>query len=140
MTTVGTLPAVRLHRGVLPRWTPVALLAGAMLLTAGLFAVTALQGQAGFVVVAAVLFTPAVRRLGPDLRFWSASYAVYLLAVFFPQSSTFRLLVPLFPLLGAVAAPRSRVYRIGIVVACIVGQLLWLFACWWFNGYDWTPP
>lgn len=57
MTTVGTLPAVRLHRGVLPRWTPVALLAGAMLLTAGLFAVTALQGQAGFVVVAAVMFT-----------------------------------------------------------------------------------
>lgn len=92
------------------------------------------------VAFAAVLFTPAVRRLGPDLRFWSASYAVYLLAVFFPQSSTFRLLVPLFPLLGAVAAPRSRVYRIGIVVACIVGQLLWLFACWWFNGYDWTPP
>ena len=57
MTTVGTLPAVRLHRGALPRWAPLALLVGAMLLTAGLFAVTALQGQAGFVVVAAVLFT-----------------------------------------------------------------------------------
>ncbi|MCY7412787.1 MAG: hypothetical protein LH471_07095, partial [Salinibacterium sp.] len=49
----------------------------------------------------AVLFTPAVRRLGLDIRFWSASYALYLLAVFFPQSSTFRLLLPAFPLLGA---------------------------------------
>ncbi|MHC5797202.1 hypothetical protein ACVXZ4_13700 [Lacisediminihabitans sp. FW035] len=89
---------------------------------------------------AAALFTPAVRRLGTDLRFWSASYAVYLLAVFFPQSSTFRLLVPLFPLLGAVAQPRSRPYRIGIVAACIVGQFAWLALCWWVDGYDWTPP
>ena len=92
------------------------------------------------VAFAAVLFTPAVRRLGPDLRFWSASYAVYLLAVFFPQSSTFRLLVPLFPLLGAAAQPRSRVYRVGIVAACIVGQFAWLSLCWWVDGYDWTPP
>lgn len=96
----------------------------------------------GLVVVAfaALLFTRAVRRLGPDLRFWSASYAVYLLAVFFPQSSTFRLLVPLFPLLGAVAGPRSRLYRVGIVVVCILGQFAWLTICWWVDGYDWTPP
>lgn len=89
---------------------------------------------------AALLFTPAVRRLGPELRFWSASYAVYLLAVFFPQSSTFRLLVPLFPLLGAVAGPRSVAYRVGLVLACIVGQFVWLWLCWWVDGYDWTPP
>ncbi|CAN5491618.1 hypothetical protein BH10ACT4_BH10ACT4_05160 [soil metagenome] len=92
------------------------------------------------VAFAAALFTPAVRRLGPDLRFWSASYAIYLLAVFFPQSSTFRLLLPLFPLLGAVAQPRSRPYRIAIVVACVVGQFVWLAICWWVDGYDWTPP
>ena len=92
------------------------------------------------VAFALTLFTPAVRRLGPDLRFWSASYAVYLLAVFFPQSSTFRLLVPLFPLLGAVAQPRSRLYRMGIVAACIVGQSVWLLVCWWVDAYDWTPP
>ena len=45
-------------------------------------------------------------RDGVDVRFWLASYALYLLAVFFPQSSTFRLLVPMFPLLGVVAQPR----------------------------------
>ncbi|WP_246142200.1 hypothetical protein [Lacisediminihabitans profunda] len=104
----------------------------------GLFAVPLLFLAVGLFAV--FLFIPPVRRLGVDLRFWSASYAVYLLAVFFPQSSTFRLLVPLFPLLGAVAQPRSPVYRVAIVALCIAGQVGWLYACWWVNGYDWTPP
>jgi hypothetical protein len=88
----------------------------------------------------AILFIPPVRRLGVDLRIWLGSYAVYLLAVFFPQSSTFRLLMPMFPLLGAVAQPRSPVYRASVVVLMIAGQFGWLYVCWWVNGYDWTPP
>ncbi len=96
----------------------------------------------GLVVVGffAALFTPAARRLGVDLRFWIASYALYLLAVFFPQSSTFRLLVPLFPALGILAQPKSVVYRVLLVVAMIGGQILWVFVGWWVNGRDWTPP
>lgn len=89
---------------------------------------------------AASLFTPWVRRLGVDIRFWSASYGLYLLAVFFPQSSTFRLLLPLFPMLGAVAQPRSLGYRACLVVLFVAGQFGWLYLCWWVNGYDWTPP
>lgn len=92
---------------------------------------------AGF---AAMLFLPAVRRLGIDLRLWVASYGLYLLAVFFPQSSTFRLLMPMFPLLGAAAQPKSAFYRVSLVIVMIVGQFGWLYICWWFNGYDWTPP
>jgi hypothetical protein len=101
----------------------------------------------GIVVVAALilafalmLFAPAARRLGVDLRLWLASYALYLLAVFFPQSSTFRLLMPMFPLLGAVAAPRNLLYRVAIVLLCIAGQWGWLLICWGVDGYDWTPP
>ncbi len=94
-------------------------------------------GVAGFF---ALLFTPAVKRLGPDLRFWIASYAIYLLAVFFPQSSTFRLLVPEFPLLGALAQPRAWWYRVGIVLLCIAGQWQWIHLAWTVDGYDWTPP
>ncbi|WP_241976476.1 MULTISPECIES: hypothetical protein [unclassified Cryobacterium] len=86
------------------------------------------------------LLLPAVRRLGADLRFWLASYGLYLLAVFFPQSSTFRLLMPMFPLLGAVAQPRSAVYRVGIVLLFIAGQWVWLLLCWGVDGADWTPP
>lgn len=88
----------------------------------------------------AALFTPWARRLGPDLRFWIASYALYLLAVFFPQSSTFRLLVPLFPALGALAQPRSKLYRVGLVLLFIAGQVAWVQIAWWVDGYDWTPP
>lgn len=96
----------------------------------------------GVVVVGfvALFFVPAVRRLGVDLRLWLASYALYLLAVFFPQSSTFRLLIPMFPLAGALAQPRSRVYRVALVVVMVAGQFGWLYICWWIDGYDWTPP
>ena len=88
----------------------------------------------------AFLFSRPARRLGVDLRFWLAGYAVYLLAVFFPQTSTFRLLMPLAPALGAVAIPRSALYR-GILVALgIGGQIVWMYFCWWVNGYDWSPP
>ncbi|TFC85270.1 hypothetical protein E3T24_08940 [Cryobacterium sp. TmT2-59] len=88
----------------------------------------------------AALFLPPVKRLGVDLRLWLASYALYLLAVFFPQSSTFRLLMPMFPLLGALAPPRNTGYRIALVLAGILGQWGWLLLCWGVDGADWTPP
>lgn len=89
---------------------------------------------------AAFLASPAVRRLGSDIRFWSISYSLYLLAVFFPQSSTFRILAPLFPLLGAFALPRSTWYRWGLVVLFLLLQVGWLLICWGIDGRDWTPP
>lgn len=89
---------------------------------------------------AGFLLTPWARRLGPDLRFWLASYALYLLAVFFPQSSVFRLLVPLAPALGALAVPRSPIWRASLLVAGVVGQVIWTFGVWRADVYDWTPP
>jgi Gpi18-like mannosyltransferase len=86
------------------------------------------------------MFSPWVKRLGVDLRLWVASYVLYLLAVFFPQSSTFRLLIPVFPLLGALAVPRSLLYRTLLVAAFIAGQVGWIYIAWWVDGYDWTPP
>ncbi|EAR24576.1 integral membrane protein [marine actinobacterium PHSC20C1] len=86
------------------------------------------------------LFTRPARRLGVDLRLWVASYALYLLAVFFPQSSTFRLLMPMFPLAGALALPRSPSYRVLLLIACIAGQWAWIHIAWWVDNYDWSPP
>ena len=98
-------------------------------------------GLAVLVVGFAVfLFVPPMKKLGVVIRFYLASYALYVLAVFFPQSSTFRLLAPLFPALGVLAAPRSRVYRVIIVVLSIAAQWWWLNACWKVDGNDWTPP
>jgi hypothetical protein len=88
----------------------------------------------------AFMFSRSVKKLGPDIRFWTASYVVYLLAVFFPQSSTFRVLMPTFPILGALAQPKSKAYRVGLVLVFIVLQWGWLHIAWWVDGYDWTPP
>jgi hypothetical protein len=90
--------------------------------------------------VAALMFTPWVRRLGVDLRLWVASYLLYLLAVFFPQSSTPRLLLPTFPLFGALAQPSAWWYRVGMVLLLVAGQVGWVHIAWWVDGADWTPP
>ena len=89
---------------------------------------------------ALLLFEPHVRRLGPEIRLWSASYLVYLLLVFFPQSSIFRLLLPLSPLWGAVAVPRSRVWRIGVLAACLVGQWWWIYNMYALANTYWQIP
>ncbi|MGV2983106.1 hypothetical protein ACNPNP_05295 [Microbacterium sp. AGC85] len=88
----------------------------------------------------ALLFAPQVRRLGVDLRLWSASYLLYLLAVFFPQSSTFRLLMPLTPLWGAVAVPKSRVYRFGVLAFCLLGQWVWIHHMYALGNTYWQVP
>jgi hypothetical protein len=91
---------------------------------------------AGF---AALLFTPAVRRIGETSRLWLASYALYLFAVFFPQSSVFRLLMPMAPLAGA-AVPRSRTARAAVLIGCLALQALWL---WCVDGQPqvyWSVP
>lgn len=91
-------------------------------------------------VGAALLRAPQVRAVGVDLRLWSASYLLYLLAVFFPQSSTFRLLLPLSPLWGAVAVPRSRLWRIGVLVLCLAGQWLWIYHIYALGNTFWQVP
>lgn len=93
-------------------------------------------------VVAAglILFAPQVRRLGVDLRLWTASYLLYLLAVFFPQSSTFRLLIPLTPLVGALAVPRSRLYRVAVLALCVLGQWVWIFHMYAQGNTYWQIP
>ncbi|WP_445443690.1 hypothetical protein [Clavibacter sp. km1a] len=99
--------------------------------------IAVLAAVAAFVVV---LTRPSVRALGPELRIWVASYGLYLLAVFFPQSSLFRLLLPMIPLAGALAVPRSRAYRAAVVVAMVAGQWIWIDLVWRATAGDWTPP
>ena len=89
---------------------------------------------------AALLYSPQVRAMGSDLRLWSASYLLYLLAVFFPQSSTFRLLLPLSPMWGAVAVPRSRWWRFGVLALCLVGQWLWIYPMYALGNTFWQVP
>ncbi len=91
-------------------------------------------------LTALLLFEPHVKRLGVDVRLWSASYLLYLLAVFFPQSSTFRLLVPLSPLWGAAAVPKSTLWRAGVLAACLVGQWWWILNMYALGNTYWQIP
>jgi hypothetical protein len=93
---------------------------------------------------AAMLFLPAVRQLGVELRLWCACYMAYLVVFLHPQTSTFRMLLPLFPLaLGAALASRSRAYRGTVVLMFLLLQIVWIVWLWaWAQlpgGGDYPP-
>lgn len=72
-------------------------------------------------VAAAVPLLPSVRRLGATIVLWYASWSLYLLAIFFPQSSTLRLCMPMSPMVGALG--RMRTWQVGIaLVLCVSAQ------------------
>lgn len=83
---------------------------------------------------------PRVRRLGIEARLWAASYLLYLLAVFLPQSSVFRLLFPLAPLWSAVALPTGALWRLGVLAACLVGQWWWIWNMYGLGTEFWQIP
>ena len=87
--------------------------------------------------------TPSVRALGVELRFWSIAYIVYLLAVFFPQSSTPRILFGAFPLIAAFAVAtekQPRLAKLALVALSVLAQVVWLLVCWKYTAPDFTPP
>lgn len=91
--------------------------------------------------VAAILLAPQARRAGGELQLWALSYLVYLLAVFFPQSSVFRLLLPLAPLAcAALAVPRGRGYRFASLALCLAGQWAWIHGMYGLGNTFWLIP
>jgi hypothetical protein len=94
-------------------------------------------GGLGLVAIIVGLL-PATRRLGVIAIAWTVSYVAYLVMVLFPQSSIFRLFIPIFPLAGVIA--RNRILSLATVVLGIVGQFFWVKWFWSVEGSDWTPP
>ena len=97
----------------------------------------------GFALIAWMLKAETMQKLGLELRLWVSSYSLYLLAVFFPQSSTFRLALPLFALAGALALATSRAsksVKVLLVLSLIALQFAWMLACWVYVAPDFTPP
>lgn len=94
---------------------------------------------------ALLITTRTVRRTLPLIVWmWVVCYAVYLLAFLHPQSSTFRMLAPLFVLAAPlVAASPSRAYRITLVVVGALLQIVWVGYLWQWSplpgGGDWPP-
>ncbi|MHA7268889.1 hypothetical protein [Arthrobacter sp. HLT1-20] len=97
-------------------------------------------------VALAALFlnSRAVRAIGVDLRIWCGMYLLYLMAVLHPQSSTFRMMLPLFPLaLAAAFISTSKAYRWSVLVMFGVLQIVWVVWLWQFaaisTGQAWPP-
>ena len=77
---------------------------------------------------------PSVRALGTDMVAYAVSYGLYLFAVFLPQQSLFRLLLPLSPLAGARGLTRNRRARKFVLIGVrrvAAGRDVLL----WFIGY-----
>ena len=93
----------------------------------------------------ALCLSPLARRvLAAPLNLWCLSYFAYLILFLNPQSSTFRLLLPLFPLVIVVAAvSRSRAYRWALLVAGACAQWGWVGWLWHWKqlpgGGDYPP-
>jgi len=95
-------------------------------------------------LAALYLNSHAVRRIGVDLTVWCGAYLLYLLAVLDPQSSTFRMMLPLFPLaLAAAFISTSRAYRWSVLLMSTVLQIVWVVWLWQFTtvntGVSWPP-
>jgi hypothetical protein len=102
---------------------------------------------APFVFVAAftlLMMSRPVVALGAELRLWCCCYMGYLLVFLHPQTSTFRMLLPLFPLaLSTALLSRSRAYRGAVVVMFVLLQIVWIVWLWaWAQlpgGGDYPP-
>lgn len=102
---------------------------------------------APFVFVAVfvlLMMSRPVVALGTEMRLWCVCYVGYLLVFLHPQTSTFRMLLPLFPLaLGAAFVSRSRAYRGTVVVMFLLLQIVWVVWLWaWAplpGGGDYPP-
>ncbi|QQD75789.1 hypothetical protein I8920_13380 [Curtobacterium sp. YC1] len=98
-------------------------------------------GPLGVVLVLAVLAGAVwfwtrrgVRALGTDVLAFTASYGLYLVAVFLPQQSLPRLLMPMAPLLGSdpFVGTRRRAVTWSVVGVCLQPVAIVLL---WFLGY-----
>ncbi|SOC88899.1 hypothetical protein SAMN05660766_2613 [Curtobacterium sp. 314Chir4.1] len=98
-------------------------------------------GPLGIVLVVAVLAGAVwfwrrrdVRALGVDVWAFTASYGLYLVAVFLPQQSLPRLLMPMAPLLGSDVFVRTRRRAVTWLVVGVCLQPVAIVLLW-FLGY-----
>lgn len=91
------------------------------------------------VMLAAIYWSKRV--VGPVMAAWCLAYSLYLLLVFYPQTSMFRIILPLFPLGFAMAgASRSTAFRVSVVVGFTLLQIVWIAWLWRFTPPSDLPP
>ena len=97
----------------------------------------ALLVAVGFFTYFCWIFSRSTRSLlHPVMLIWCAAYMVYLGVFWLPQTSTFRILLPLFPLALVLVSygKDSRAYRWLLVFFGLVLQLIWVGWLWHSHG------
>ena len=110
-------------------FTPWFLMAGRYVGAFGIMIVIAIFGSAAWLLAS----RRTRRALGTDILSYIASYSAYLAAVFLPQQSIMRMLLPLSPLLGAPALSRTPARRwttLAVSVFLQAGAILLLWLIW----------
>lgn len=94
-------------------------------------------GAVGILIVVAIvvgfamlMWSRPVRRLGLMVVAYSFSYGLYLFAVFLPQQSTFRLIMPMAPLFGDERWSSTPRRRTAILAGCLVLQVVAILLLW----------
>lgn len=90
---------------------------------------------AGIAAVALWLYSPAATSMGRVPQQFCTAYIVYLLLFFTPQTSTLRMLLPLFPMAMLLAHSRSWSMRAVVLASFAILQIFWVGWLWHF-----TPP
>ena len=96
----------------------------------------ATAGWLGVVAVVLLLVGVAVGlvrrsgRLGLELQTYTIGYVAYLVAVFLPQQSSFRMLMPLAPLLGDPQLSSTRRRVVVTIVASVALQVVAIVLLW----------
>ena len=105
-----------------------------------------LAGPFGLVILAVaiaaflvVIFGPVGRTMGRVSQQWVIGYTLYLLLFFTPQTSTFRLFLPLFPIAIVFALKHSWTLRFTVIGASLLLQVWWLRGLWYYSA-SMTPP
>lgn len=116
---------------------------------------TWLLGRAGLVVLVllvvgavAVVASPPMRRLGPELQAWTGAYLAYLLVVVEPGTSLLRFGLLAFPVaavpgqavLGVRGTVRRRVLLGAVLAVGVAGQAAWVVALWRLVPPSGWPP
>ena len=87
----------------------------------------------------ALLLSRPGRQVGLVSWAWTFSWGLYLLGVFFPQSSVFRLLLPFAPIGGAAAGMRRGIF-LTVLGLGIAAQGVWLYCTFGGWQYFWSVP
>ncbi|MCQ9368418.1 hypothetical protein NQ036_09245 [Brevibacterium sp. 91QC2O2] len=90
--------------------------------------------------LAGMIFGPAGRLMGLTGQLFVSCYVVYLLLFFTPQTSTLRLMLPMFPLSLVLAKSRSWTNRIVVLVLATVLQIVFVQYLWAFSPGSIQPP